>query len=133
MPRLGFLADFAAVALGGACGAMLRHGLTLALPPLWGSRAMLGTLVANVLGCLAIGMLGQWVQLEAVSFGQRSQLLLRVGLLGSLTTFSTFAAEAWAVGGEGRTGMLLLHLSAHLLVGFAAFWLGTYLVREFAA
>ncbi len=129
---MGFLIDFAVVALGGAIGAVFRHGLTAALPALPGSKAMIGTMVANLLGCLAIGALGQWVELDASNWSERQLLLVRVGLLGSLTTFSTFTSEAWSLGNDGRTGMLLFHLAAHLLMGFSAFWLGGLIVRGLA-
>ncbi len=129
MPRLGLLADLTAVALGGAIGALLRYAITAALPALPGSKAMFGTMVVNVLGCLAIGSLGQWVDLDAQQWSERQLLLLRVGFLGSLTTFSTFAAESWSLGAEGRLTWMLFHLAAHLLVGFFAFWIGGLMVR----
>ncbi|QDS93410.1 Putative fluoride ion transporter CrcB [Roseimaritima multifibrata] len=133
MPRPGLFADLLAVGLGGAIGAVLRHGLTVMLPALPGGKAMLGTLVANAIGCFAIGLLGEWVALEASQLSERQVLLLRVGLLGGLTTFSTFAAESWAMGGEGRPHWLMMHTAAHLVVGFFAFWLGSYIVRELAS
>lgn len=129
---MGFLIDLAVVAMGGALGAVVRHSLTAALPALPGSKAMIGTIVANVLGCMAIGALGQWVELDASNWSERHLLLVRVGLLGSLTTFSTFTSEAWSLGNDGRMGMLLFHLAAHLVMGFLAFWLGSTIVRELA-
>lgn len=77
-----------AVALGGALGASLRWGISLALPSAvfpW------PVLVANLAGSFAIGF--GWAAAEALVIGPTTRLFLITGLLGALTTFSTFSLD----------------------------------------
>lgn len=130
MERLGWLADLAAVAAGGAGGSVLRFLLTLAASAVPGGTSLIGTTVANLLGCLAIGALAEWGLQEAFAWSPRSLLAIRVGLLGGLTTFSTFAFEAVWLGGQGRVTLMALHVGVNLGLGFCAVWGGAALVRE---
>ncbi|CAM2065359.1 fluoride efflux transporter CrcB [Sulfidibacter corallicola] len=81
---------FAMVALGGALGAMARYALSIWLAPLSENLAW-GTLAANLLGSFLAGMILAWLQERHMAVEVR--LLFQTGLLGALTTFSTFAAE----------------------------------------
>lgn len=84
-PRLAVL--LALVALGGAAGALARHGLSVVLPMAPG-QLPLATLLTNLSGCLALGML--------VGRQPRASYLrpfLGTGVLGGFTTFSAFALE----------------------------------------
>jgi fluoride exporter len=101
-----------AVGAGAALGAWARWGLTLWLNPLLPSLP-LGTLTANLVGGYLIGMvvelLGQYPTLPA-----ELRLFAITGLLGGLTTFSTFSAEAVGLLGRGQFGWALAHMGAHL-------------------
>lgn len=70
------------VAVGGAAGALARYGLSEALP------SLPATLLANLLGCLLLGLLVGRV-------GQHRVLrpLLGTGVLGGFTTMSTLALQ----------------------------------------
>ena len=83
--------DIAVVAAGGAIGSVLRFLVTLASSATLGIGAA-GTVAVNVLGCLLIGGLAE-ATLLGLAIPERLQLALRVGLLGGLTTFSTFGYE----------------------------------------
>lgn len=122
--------DLLAIALGGAGGALLRYGLTLSLPVVFGGRAAVGTWVANMLGCFLLGGLAAWTLAEQHPWSDRQLLLIRVGLLGSLTTFSTFAGEAYFLGQAAR-GAAAIHLAVHVGVGLIAFAGGHWLAKEY--
>ena len=82
---------FIAVGGGAAAGAWLRWWLGILLNPIFPTLP-LGTLAANLLGGLLMGLaMGFIAQYEAMPVEVR--LLLTTGLLGGLTTFSTFSAE----------------------------------------
>jgi CrcB protein len=81
-------AALALVGLGGALGALLRYGLD-GLIPGWDP---LGTLVANVIGAFLLGILLYEAHLAA-RLSAETRLLVGTGFCGSLTTYSTFAAE----------------------------------------
>lgn len=83
--------SFIAVGTGAAIGAWMRWGLSAWLNP-GRSPLPLGTLAANLVGGYLVGLVLGWL-------GQRPdldpawRLFLVTGLLGGLTTFSTFSAE----------------------------------------
>ena len=119
------LAQFAAVGIGAALGAWLRWGLGLALnatlPPL-----PLGTLAANLIGGLAMGVVMELVERHAW-LSHEARLFLATGLLGGLTTFSSFSAEASALllHGEWLWGaaLVLAHVAGSILLTLAGLWI----------
>ncbi len=111
------------VGLGGFCGAIARHLLSLLLKHLSGS-VVAGTLAANLLGCLCIGCL--MVLSEHARLTPAWQRLLITGLLGSLTTFSTFSHETLALLQRGRTGMGLSYAGISLVMGLAMVAIGRW-------
>ncbi len=120
--------NLAAVAVGGAFGAVARHLITVAAIAIPGGSGAIGTTVANVLGCAAIGALGEYCLIsEAVHY--RVVLAIRVGFLGSLTTFSTFASDTIGLAALGRHMSAAGFLLVNLVVGFAALIVAAALVR----
>jgi fluoride exporter len=113
--------SFAAVAVGGALGCLLRWYLAIflnryfpAIPP--------GTLAANLIGCYIIGI---GIALFALSPGIAPEwrLFVATGFCGGLTTFSTFSVEVVTLLQSGRMavafGAVALHLFGSLLMTFA--------------
>ena len=68
-----------AIAVGGAVGSVLRYLITLGAASMPGGSSLIGTLVANVLGCAAIGALTEYCSQDD-SMPERLRLALRVGL-----------------------------------------------------
>src|SRR5690606_11015497 len=89
-PQVSLMAFFA-VGLGAALGAWLRWGLGLLLNPLFATLP-LGTLVANLAGGGLMGLALAFIQ-SGAPLAPALKLFLTTGLLGGLTTFSTFSAE----------------------------------------
>ncbi len=113
---------FVAVGIGAALGAWLRWGLGLLLNPVF-VWVPLGTLVANLGGGFTMG----WVLglIQAVpDMPPAVKLLLTTGLLGGLTTFSTFSAEGLHLLQRGEWGWLVAHTLAHVLGSLFMAWLG---------
>lgn len=113
---------FLAVGAGAAVGAWLRWGLGLLLNPVF-ILVPLGTLAANLTGGLLMGMVLAWVQ-AAPSMAPALKLLLTTGLLGGLTTFSTFSAEGLHLLQRGEWGWLALHTVAHVAGCLLMAWVG---------
>jgi len=86
------LAGWGLVALGGALGAVARHGAGLTALRLAGPGWPSGTFAVNVLGGLAMGLLAGWLA-HAVDGGRAARLFFGVGFLGGFTTFSAFSLE----------------------------------------
>ena len=108
----GLLLSVLAISAGASLGALLRWVLAVRLNPLWPALP-LGTLAANLIGGYVIGLvlgwLGQHPELPAPV-----RLFLVTGLLGGLTTFSTFSAEVVTHLQEGRLLPALLVAGTHL-------------------
>jgi CrcB protein len=88
------LATIIAVASGGAIGATLRLLINGAVNKHFVHALPLGTLAVNLVGSLIIGMLFAYFHLNT-SLSPHVKTFLVTGILGALTTYSTFAIESF--------------------------------------
>jgi len=107
----------ASVFTGAGLGALLRWGLGARLNPVFPPVPM-GTLVANLLGGLLIGLAVAWVSRNP-GVPPELRLFLITGFLGGLTTFSTFSAEVVTTLARGEYGWGLAIAAAHLFGSLA--------------
>jgi fluoride exporter len=114
------------VMIGGALGAGLRYGVSLALPPLEGAFPW-ATFFVNLAGGLGAGLLLAFLGSHGPQ-AESARLLLGVGLLGGFTTFSAFSAETAGMIQNGQFGLGLVYMLASVLGAlgllFAGLWLG---------
>jgi CrcB protein len=111
---------YLAIAAGGALGALARYGLG-ELARVW--RALPGwgaIIVANLLGCLLIG-LGSKLLPGAAELARGALLL---GFCGALTTFSSFSLDNVLLFHERKLGALAANLTVSLGAGLLAVWVG---------
>lgn len=113
-----------AIALGGAAGALLRHGLS-ALPN--NEQFPFGTLLVNLLGSLLIGILYELTERSIVSAEIRP--LLMTGTLGALTTFSTHSLDNLQLIESGNPLLALLNIVASISLGLLLAYSGVTAVR----
>ena len=112
--------NFLLVGLGGALGSMLRYGCNLVI----GFKPFpLATLFINTTGSFIIGMAVAYA-LKNETFAANWRLFLATGICGGFTTFSAFSLENLQLFENGKFGMLALYISASILLGVAAAWLG---------
>ncbi|SFV68265.1 CrcB protein [hydrothermal vent metagenome] len=83
-----------AVASGGALGAVSRLLISTAVNKTFMHTLPLGTLTVNLLGSLLIGILFAYFHLNT-SLSPHLKSFLITGMLGALTTYSTFAIESF--------------------------------------
>jgi CrcB protein len=128
---------WAAIAAGGVLGAWIRwslarlaihapEALACRLDPAW------ATLAANLLGCLLLGLFLSLPSIsEPAAQGFRAVLpaFATTGLCGSLSTFSTLCADAVRQARAAPSRWTLVYLSAHLVGGPLALWLGSTISR----
>lgn len=121
------------IAAGGAGGAVARYLISTACCSLWGDRFGIGTLVVNIAGCFLLGMIAH----GGIATGLRQPWLthpgITAGLLGGLTTFSTFGYETFKHLEDGERGLALLNVSANLGVGMLAVFAGVAISRTVMA
>lgn len=116
-----------AVFVGAGLGACARHGLNEALNR-WLPQMTLGTLAANLIGGYLVG-----VAIALLTWRSELSPLWRLfcitGLLGGLTTFSSFSAEVVLSLERGELGWALATVAAHLVGSLALTALGLWTVR----
>ena len=108
----------AAVAAGGALGALARWGVgPAAAPPL-------GTLAVNASGCLLIGLLSARVAHPV------ARAFLGTGVLGGYTTFSTASTDAVALARDGAPALAAGYALGTLALCAGAAALGAHAGRR---
>jgi CrcB protein len=121
------------VAIGGALGAMARFGLNVVL-----QRDIAfpwGTLSANLLGCLAMGVIAQFVAStawfnEAGIIPDQYRLLFAIGFCGSFTTLSALVLELHTMLQRSELLNSFAYLMATMVGGFACFYVGFVVTRS---
>lgn len=123
------------VMAGGGLGAGLRYGVGLAAMRVFGLGFPWGTLICNVVGSLAMGVLVGALAYGLLGDGQEAhdaRLLLGVGLLGGFTTFSTFSVDAVSLWQRGDVTPALAYAAASVAIAFTGFIVGLRVMRSFA-
>lgn len=114
------------VALGGSIGAVLRYLLSIIMIQLFGSSFPFGTLLVNVLGSFFMGAVYALGQVSHLS--PELKALVGVGLLGALTTFSTFSNETLLLMQQGYWFKALMNVLLNVSLCIFTVYLGQQLV-----
>ena len=118
--------EFLFVGLGGAVGAMLRYGMSMVPVK---SEFPYMTLLINFLGAIAIGILAAMSMRQSL-LTEHSLLLLKTGVCGGFTTFSTFSLEslvlleAVSLLEQHKTGMGITYILSSVLLCLLGVLLG---------
>ena len=121
--------EWFAVALGGLLGSVLRHGtvqLFSVAGPHW---SFIATLVVNLIGCFSIGWLAQWSD-SAQLTNHWWVVGLRAGVLGGLTTFSSFGLDVVRVWQNYRPEFAIALTTSHVALGIAAVVFGMHIAKS---
>lgn len=119
--------EFIIVGIGSFLGGSSRYAVSQLMKYLIGSATPLGTLTVNILGCFLIGLFSAW-GMGGHWLSHSMRLILITGFCGGFTTFSTFMSENASLLQQGDYLLMGSYLCASLLLGFAAFVGGHYLV-----
>lgn len=114
------------VGIGGFIGASLRYLVSIVAPKLFGTQLPFGTLIVNVTGGFLIGLIME-LSLSGEMISPNMRLFLTTGILGGLTTFSTFSNETMNYFMAGRYAVGALNTCLNVILSFAGVWLGKML------
>lgn len=114
------------VALGGSIGAVFRYLISIFMVQLFGSAFPFGTLLVNILGSFMMGIIYALGQVSEVS--PEIKAMVGVGLLGALTTFSTFSNETLLLIQGGAWLKAFFNITLNLSLCIFMVFLGQQLV-----
>ena len=106
------------VALAGAGGAVARYLVDRGVQRFRDGHWPWGTLVVNVTGCFALGVIWGWVDQHHGDATLRT--IAGTGFCGAYTTFSTFGIESVRLMETQRYAAAAGYVAASLLVGGVA-------------
>jgi CrcB protein len=111
------------VCLGSAIGGGARYLVSLAALNLLGASFPWGTLAVNVIGSFLISFI-MHLALETTLIAPALRIFLTTGVMGGLTTYSTFNFETLGYAAEGDWSRAALNLVATVIACLVAGVLG---------
>jgi len=120
--------QLAAVAIGGAAGAVMRWLMASGVQKMTGSAFPWGTFAVNALGSFLLGFLFVWL-IERSTASELLRLAITVGFMGAFTTFSTYSLESVRLLQEGAFSLALGNIAGQVVVCLLLTWLGVQLAR----
>lgn len=116
------------VAGGGALGSVARYLVAVGAGRTFGTGFPAGTLIVNVVGCLAMGVFIELLALR-LNGSPGLRLLVATGFLGGFTTFSAFALDSAVLWERGAGTTAFLYVGLSVALSLAALFAGLWLVR----
>ena len=120
------------VALGGALGSAARYAVNVWSGRLLGSEFPWHTLIVNIAGCFALGLLIELMALK-LNAGNDVRAFLTTGILGGFTTFSAFSLDFAFLVERKSYGFAGAYAASSVVVSLMAIFAGLYLVRALAS
>ncbi|MEN6412734.1 MAG: fluoride efflux transporter CrcB [Veillonellales bacterium] len=115
--------EIIAVAVGGGIGAAARYLVSIWAAGKFGAEFPYGTLIVNIVGCFIIGAF-MTLAAERLIVSPYWRLLIVVGFVGGLTTFSSFSYETLRMLEEADIAQAFYNIGLNVIIGFLATWLG---------
>lgn len=119
------------IAAGGALGAVARYALASAVQRGVGGSFPWGTLVVNILGALAMGLVIEGAA-RVWSLSVEMRAFLTTGVLGGFTTFSAFSLETTLMLQRDAYASAAAYIAASVLACVGAVFVGMALIRSIA-
>ena len=120
------------VGIGGLCGTLARYLLDAWITDATRAAFPWGTLVINLSGSFAIGVLFV-LTVERGTLPAELRAPLGIGFLGGYTTFSTFMLESLRLAEGGAWPLALANIAGSMILGLGAVIAGVALARAIAA
>ena len=119
--------DCLLIGAGGFVGTVLRY-LIGCIPGKPGNDFPVKTLIINVAGAFFIGAIAA-LSARDRSLNPHIILMLKVGVCGGFTTFSTFAFESAGLMQKGQSGLAFLYVFLSIVLGISAVFAAQAIIR----
>src|SRR5438552_5138895 len=116
------------IGIAGSLGTLSRYWLSGWADQWWGGTFPAGTLIVNLLGCLAIGFLFHATE-ERYLIDPALRSAVLVGFLGGFTTFSSFAVQSFNLLRDGEIFLASANILVSNVGGLILVWAGYMLAR----
>ena len=116
------------IATGGAVGACLRFFCTGLVDSWFGKALPFGTLAVNIIGSFLLAVLYGFIERGELA-EQPYRALIGGGMLGALTTFSTFTIETLTLLENGLWIKALANILLNVCACLLAAWLAVELTK----
>jgi CrcB protein len=116
------------ITLGAGLGANLRYAVSVWAAQRWGTAFPYGTMLINVTGSFAIGLI-MVLATTRIPLSALWRLLIVTGFLGGFTTFSSFSYETYVLLVGGSWVAAVLNIAGSVGIGMIGVFLGVGLAR----
>jgi CrcB protein len=125
------MGHFVAICVGGALGTGARYVASVLAVRWFGTEFPYSTLIVNIVGSFSIGLV-QEVASRTVLVPEGMRLFLTVGIMGGLTTYSSFSYETIRLVQVGAWGRAVGNVLGTTVLCLAACVLGVAVGRASA-
>jgi len=118
-----------AVSLGAIAGSLSRYYLTIWLAQRLGTSFPYGTLIINLTGSFAMGILTTLVLEQTLLISPEVRLLIATGFLGSYTTFSSYELDTIQLVQASRFSQAIVYWLGSAVMGAISLYLGIAIAK----
>ncbi|MBI5588750.1 MAG: fluoride efflux transporter CrcB [Deltaproteobacteria bacterium] len=111
------------IALAGAAGTLLRYWLGGVVQRSAGVSFPWGTFAVNMLGCFLFGLIWSLAE-ERMAISAEVRIIILVGFMGGLTTFSSFVFETGALMRDSQWALAFGNIALENITGLVLLFLG---------
>ena len=116
------------IAFAGLVGTLIRYWLSGFVARQYGETFPWGTLVVNLIGCFLAGAI-YYLADERFLISPTLRTVILIGLLGGLTTFSSYGLQTFTLLRDGEIGLATLNIAISNVLGLFMVWAGYVVLR----